>query len=159
VPEMELIRVGDRTPSPGFVADLKAFDPDLKIKWSNPDQAWVVYQTVRRNRNCGEWNESSLFEVRNYDAPVLWLHGMREPDRRVLAKLYEKRALDKAERMQRAKRRVEALKKAENDKLEAKLAPAKEGMMRGAWEMRKSGVAGSIAPVYTPSGGMNQTKE
>ena len=56
--KIKMGRVGDRTPPPGFVADLKAFDPDLKIKWSNQDEAWIVFQSVKRNRHCGEWNGS-----------------------------------------------------------------------------------------------------
>jgi len=155
MPEMELVRVGDRTPPSGFVADLKAFDPDLSIKWCNQDEAWIVYQSVKRNRHCGEWNGSSLYEVANYEAPVLWVNDMREPDRRVLAQLYNQRALDDKQRKERLAKRVQKQKDEQNKKLDAKFADAKSGIERGAYELRKRGVAGTIAPFYAPSGGWN----
>jgi len=150
---MELIRVGDRTPPSGFVADLKAFDPDLKIRWSNQDEAWVVYQTVKRNRHCGEWNGSSLYELRDYDAPVLWVRDLNEPDRRVLAQLYSKRAIDAEQRKARMAKRVEKLKKDQDKATYDKFAPSREGLERGAYELRKRGVAGTVAPFYAPKGG------
>tara|TARA_Y100001973_G_C5160470_1_gene313230 strand:- start:556 stop:1032 length:477 start_codon:yes stop_codon:yes gene_type:complete len=155
--KIKMGRVGDRTPPPGFVADLKAFDPDLKIKWSNQDEAWIVFQSVKRNRHCGEWNGSSLYEVASYDAPVLWVNDMREPDRRVLAQLYKQRALDEEQRKERLARRVQKQKEEQDKKLDTKFASAKEGIERGAYELRKRGVAGTVAPFYAPKGGW--TKE
>jgi hypothetical protein len=155
MPELELLRVGDRTPPSGFVADLKAFDPDLKIKWCNQDEAWIVYQSVKRNRHCGDWNGSSLYEVAKYDAPVLWVQDMKEPDRRVLAQLYKQRALDNEQRKERLARRVQAQKVEQEKQLDVKFAGAKEGIERDAYELRKRGVAGTIAPFYAPSGGWN----
>jgi len=142
-------------PPSGFVADLKAFDPDLKIKWCNQDEAWIVYQSVKRNRHCGDWNGSSLYEVAKYDAPVLWVQDMKEPDRRVLAQLYKQRALDNEQRKERLARRVQAQKVEQEKQLDVKFAGAKEGIERDAYELRKRGVAGTIAPFYAPSGGWN----
>ena len=157
MPELELVRVGDRTPPSGFVADLKAFDPDLKIRWDNRDEAWVVFQTVKRNRYCGQWNGSSLFELADYDAPVLFVRDMHEPDRRVLAQLYKQRALDDEQRKQRLARRMQQQQQAEDKKAYEKFAPAREGLERGAHELRKRGVAGTMSPFYAPKGGW--TKE
>ena len=159
MPEIELIRVGDRTPPPGFVADLTAFDPDLCIKWSNQDQRWVVFQKVRRNRHCGAWEGQNIYEIKDYDAPVLWIDGMKEPDRRVIEQLFSKRARDRAERLDRLRRKGEAMKKAKDAELSKKFAGSREGSERGAYELRKRGVAGTMAPFYASSGGCSISKE
>ena len=65
--KIKMGRVGDRTPPPGFLSDLKAFDPDLRIRWSVPDQCWVVYQQVKRKELVGEYQGAMLSQVKMVD--------------------------------------------------------------------------------------------
>ena len=132
-------RVGDRTPPPGFLSDLKAFDPDLRIRWSAADQCWVVYQCVKRREIVGEWKGSMLSEVRTVDQPVLWVSDFTgEPDRRILEQLYTKRAQGRKERLERAKRRALEKKKAKEAETARKIEAVGPALEQGHHEIRKT---------------------
>tara|TARA_R100001086_G_scaffold51514_2_gene22944 strand:- start:5049 stop:5492 length:444 start_codon:yes stop_codon:yes gene_type:complete len=137
--KIKMGRVGDRTPPPGFLSDLKAFDPDLRIRWSVPDQCWVVYQQVKRKELVGEYQGAMLSQVKMVDEPVLWVSDFTgEPDRRILEQLFKKRALDRKERLARAKRRALEKKKAKQDETAKKIDTVAPNIERGFHEIRKT---------------------
>jgi|TARA_Y100000052_G_C2935875_1_gene77362 hypothetical protein len=146
MPKITMGRVGDRTPPSGFLSDLKAFDPDLRIRWDVRDQCWIVFQQVKRSVYCGEYQGARLYDVKLVDEPVLWVSDFTgEPDRRILEQLYKKRARDRTERLARAKMRAQAQARAKKEETAKKIDSVAPKLEEGYHNIRKA-----ISPtVYT----------
>lgn len=144
--KLKMGRVGDRTPPSGFLADLKSFDPDLRIRWDVKDQCWIVFQQVKRRVFVGEYQGARLYDVKMVDEPVLWVSDFTgEPDRRILEQLYSKRARDKHERLARAKARAEMKRKERQDATAKKIDTVAPKLEEGYHNIRKT-----ISPtIYT----------
>ena len=150
-PRLKMGLVGDRVPPSGFVKDLQAFDPDLNVKWSRPEQCWVITQEVRRVRYVGEMDGVHLSETRTEEQPVLFaLDCQREPDNRLLGQLFSQRVRDRQERFARARRTALKNKRAKDEQSYNKTEAAREGMAEGYSALRRQGFAGSVAPVAVP---------
>jgi len=151
--DLEVGRVGDRVPPPGFVADLKSFDPSLRIVWDRNEQCWTVVQRVRRSRVVGEMDDGVIREIHDVDRPVLYLSDLTaDPDRRILAQLFKQRLAGKKQRLERAKRRVSEAKQAQEKERSERFEPARKKLEDAAYDLRKNGFGGTVAPVYVPSG-------
>lgn len=40
------------TPDPRFVRKLRAYDPDLRVRWSPSRECWMIERKIRRTRPC-----------------------------------------------------------------------------------------------------------
>jgi hypothetical protein len=150
-PRIKMGRVGDRTPPPGLVKDLKGFDPALRLNWSVGDQCWVIAQKVKRNQYVGEWNGITLSETREEDRVVLYLTDVQgEPDRRIFPQLYRQRIHDRAARKARMQQKQADQNKAKKDRMEKEFDPARERMENSYYDLRSKGFGDSVRPVYVP---------
>lgn len=148
-PRLQMGRVGERTPPPGLVKDLKGFDPDLSLGWNARDQSWVVTQETRRRRLVGEYQGSLFYEVRTVHKPVLWIEDKGEPDRRIFPLLAERRAEDRRSRLERMKRRMQREKDQKEKARKAQLEPGHETAENIYYGMRSKGMIG-VKPSYVP---------
>jgi len=149
--EITVGRVGELSPPPGLVADLKSFDPDLRLVWRAKDQCWTVVQTVRRSRSVGEWGDGVLTEFYEVDRPVLYLTEHEgEPDRRIFPALRRQRAMDRRQRLERAARRAREEKEAKAKRTKEALEPMKERMESAYYGLRSQGFADSVRPSFVP---------
>jgi hypothetical protein len=146
-------RVGEASVPAGLEADLRAFDPDLRLRWDARDQRWTVVQITRRCRNVGAWRGAELTEVRDVEIVVLALDEGKAPDRRILPHLYDRRGFDRKMRQARILRDLKRQKASKDHRLREAFEPAKENMARGAHELRKKGFGGVSPPFMAPSGG------
>ena len=150
-PRIKMGQVGDRTPPPGLVADLKGFDPDLELHWNVKNQNWVVVQKTRRRHYVGEFEGGALYEIRNVDKPVLWLEDDGEPDNRIFPALCRQRAEDKLQRVERMKRRMKEQEKAKGEKRKKNLEPALERLENEYYAAQSTGQGGKLRS-YVPKG-------
>lgn len=149
-PRLKMGLVGDRTPPPGLVKDLKSFDPDLRLRWEREDQSWVIIQKVRRSRYVGKYEGSHFSEIYDAERPILYLsdcHG--EPDRRIFPLLRRQRATDRRERLERMKRRLVEEKKAKEEKNYQAFESSREGLEDAVYGLRSKGI-GTVKPSYVP---------
>jgi hypothetical protein len=149
--EITIGRVGELSPPPGLVADLRSFDSDLRLVWRSNDQCWSVVQRVRRTRGVGEWGGCDLNEVYEVDRPVLYLTEHEgEPDRRIIPALRRQRAMDRRQGLERAARRAREEKEAKSKRTKDALEPMKERMESAYYGLRSQGFAGSVRPSFVP---------
>ena len=122
--DLKVGRVGDCVPPPGLVADLKSFDPSLRMLWNRDEQCWTVVQRVRRSRVVGEMDDGAIREVHDVDRPVLYLSDLTgDPDRRIIAQLFRQRLAGKKQRLERAKRRISEAKRPRRKSAASGLSP------------------------------------
>ena len=149
--EITIGRVGELSPPPGLVEDLRSFDPDLRLAWRSNDQCWSVVQRVRRTRGAGEWAGGDLNEVYSIDRPVLYLTEHEgEPDRRIFPALRRQRAMDRRQRLERLARRSREEKEAKEKRTKDSLEPMKERMESAYYGLRSQGFADTVKPSFVP---------
>ena len=132
--EITIGRVGELSPPPGLVEDLRSFDPDLRLAWRSNDQCWSVVQRVRRTRGAGEWAGGDLNEVYSIDRPAL----------------RRQRAMDRRQRLERLARRSREEKEAKEKRTKDSLEPMKERMESAYYGLRSQGFADTVKPSYVP---------
>lgn len=152
-PRLKMGRVGDRTPPPGIVKDLAAFDPDLRLFWDVRQQVWTVAQRVKRSVPVGTFGGVMYRQVVETDRTVLRLIGHTgDPDRRIFPQLYEQRCLDRVARANLARKRIKSEKKASKERFAAKSAGAQAGLADGYGRLCRDGAFGKSA-IVAPRGG------
>ena len=148
-PRLQMGRVGERTPPPGLIKDLKGFDPNLTLSWSSRDQNWVVTQETRRKERIGEFKGGLLYAIRTIHKPVLWIEDAGEPDRRIFPLLAERKAEDRRSRLERTKRRLKRERVEKEKRQKEALEPGHEAAENSYYDLRSKGILGP-KPSYVP---------